>query len=200
MKIIWRLWCSPGVTLLGQLAIRQNSPQPGLWRWNMHKARVNPPHIDHLFMISTPAPRSRWPYFYEITHRALPQVLRLHQIGSRDHYQRDPTLKPAFSRLEQGWNLFRYIPSPSLLHRWLHDAKGRWLPKMMARRKWFSSFVMISESWPPCDLCKNIMGMEIDILPSFSHPPLRPLNHVNPKFCRVRFFAFTTVVHLSWWF
>ena len=172
MKIIWRLWCSPGVTFLRQLAIRQNSPQPGPWRWNMHKARVNPPHIDHLFMISTPAPRSRWPYFYELTQGTAgwPQVARLHQIGSWDHYQRDPTSKPAFiSRLDQGWNLFRYICPllPTLLW-WLHDAKGRWLPKMMARRKWFSSLVMISESWPHCDRCRNIMGTEIDILPPFT--------------------------------
>ena len=53
MKIIWRLWWLPQVTFLWQSAIRQNSPQRGLWRRNMHKARVNPPHIEG------------WPLFYD---------------------------------------------------------------------------------------------------------------------------------------
>ena len=50
---------------------------------------------DHFFMITAP-PTQRWPYFYELTQgtAAWPGVPKLYQIGSRDLYQRDPTLKP----------------------------------------------------------------------------------------------------------
>ena len=56
-KIIWNSWRLPQVSFLWQSAIRQNSPKPSLWRSNMHKAHVNPPHIGgrHIFIFSAPA-------------------------------------------------------------------------------------------------------------------------------------------------
>ena len=202
----WRLYgaydARPGSLSYGSWQLDKIPPSPAPGDGICIKPALTP-RTSTTFLWFQPPPPDQDDHIFMSSHRALLDgqgVARLHQIGSWDHYQRDPTSKPAFiSRLDQGWNLFRYICPllPTLLW-WLHDAKGRWLPKMMARRKWFSSFVTISESWPHCDWCQNIMGMEIDILPPFTLLWAGTADsHVNPNFCLVRFLC---LFHCWWWF
>ena len=92
---------------------------------------------------------------------------------------------PGWKRVE---TFFRHIllPCTALGAWWCHRKVT--VPKMIARRKWFSSFVTISESRPHCDRCRNIMAVEIYILPPFSHP-----------FCQLRHCLTMLTPNSAWW-
>ena len=123
----WRLYgaydARPGSLSYGSWQLDKIPPSPASGGGICIKPALTPRTSTTFLWFQLPPP-DQDDHIFMSSHRALP---RLHQIGSRDHYQRDPTLKPAFSRLDQGWNLFRYSPPPSYTGGFMMPKEGDFL-------------------------------------------------------------------------